>query len=147
MAFCLPHAENLVSMQVLYCRSVSFGDSKLDFVLDSEKTIEIQSPGEKGVLISGKIMESELVTRSTRTQNILHREPFKIDSFQSVFVLGQVNEICTMNGAEIIQFVTSKPCCDVSGMRGACAVPSGIAVVKFVSDREGWYLWEEASHK
>ena len=147
LAMCLPKPEILFSMYVHSCQSVSIGPSEMDFKVNSEQTIKHRFPGQDGVLITGTVVESELVTKSSRSQFFLPREAFKTKSIQSVFVLGEESKICIMNVEETTQFVTSRPCCDTGAIHGACSVPGGLTLVKFVIDRKGWYTLEEASNE
>lgn len=136
-ADCVARPEILFSLKVGACQAVNIGNSAL--------SPSFTEGGVKGVLLSGRIVSSKLVWHNTDARGLAPRESFEVDSYQTVFVPGESDEVCKMEVGEDRWMITSRPCCDIVPARGLCVVPWSMEIATENISEQNWFPVESDS--
>ena len=130
-ALCAAQPEILFSLQVGACQPVDIGPSSIQPSM-TEGSVS-------GVFLSGRVASSKLVWHSTDARGLMHREPFEVGSYQTVFVPGEHEDVCKMEVEEKRWMITSRPCCDTLPAGGHCVVPWSIEIATENISEQNWF--------
>ncbi|MCW4319675.1 MAG: hypothetical protein N0E57_19380 [Candidatus Thiodiazotropha taylori] len=95
--------------------------------------IDMQGDSSTGVLLSGQVTENLYEWKKRESNRSF--EKWENDSFQSVFIVGDVSSICNGEIGFSLRLEELRPCCDTYPQPGFCFVPPTIPIVKRINDK------------
>jgi len=143
-AMCAATTKNLLRVEVYACQQIRIGASSSR---PPAHALHKRGSSITGVLITGRVLESELVWEGNSSDADYLMEIAKIspDESRTFFLSGNASKICSALVGTEKPFITERPCCDVIPADGICLVPSTMTIVKEEKRPERWTKWKRDS--